>query len=110
VLIAGDLNLVGTDAILDELVREGLGEPLSDVAPTAPGSPLAVTWRKAGSPYSPGRLDYLLVNPRAFREVSAFVLDTSQLSFRTLADAGLHRSDSAEASDHLAIVADLVQR
>jgi hypothetical protein len=78
------------------------------VTPTAPQHPLAVTWRVPSSRFSPGRLDYLLVNPQGFRRVSAFLLDTTRLSESALREASLLAGDADDASDHLAIVADLV--
>jgi endonuclease/exonuclease/phosphatase family metal-dependent hydrolase len=94
VLVMGDLNLVGMDTLLDELVSTGVAglPPLRDMRPVLPGTPLATTWRAAGSRFSPGRLDYLLITPDGFASARAFLLDTG------------------EASDHHAIVADVVPR
>lgn len=107
-VLSGDMNLVGTFDPLAKL-GSGLDSDGSDLAAADAmtlGANAGYTWSDAESPFSPGRLDYLL-HPDARTEVAAaFVLDASTLSPDALARAGLEPSD-ARASDHLPLVVDL---
>lgn len=110
-VLGGDLNLVGSRGPIDAL-REGLDADGSDLA-IAPamvlGDAAHYTWSEAASPFSPGRLDFLLVGDAQARLLRSFVLDTQRLSDASLARAGLQREDS-RASDHMPVVADLQRR
>ncbi len=110
-VIAGDLNLVGTRAPLD-LLRRGLDLDGSDLA-VAPAMVVddaaSYTWRDAASPFSPGRLDWIVYSDSSADLASAFVLDTTRLAPEVLATLGLEREDSL-ASDHLPVIVDLRPR
>jgi endonuclease/exonuclease/phosphatase family metal-dependent hydrolase len=108
-LIGGDFNLVGSRPPLD-LIREGLdadGSDLSVADPHVVGDASVYTWSDANSPFTPGRLDYMVYSDAGARLAQAFVLDTSRLSDRALARLGLDRTDTS-ASDHLPVVIDLL--
>jgi hypothetical protein len=66
-----------------------------------------LTWTDADSSFTPGRLDWLLVDDRAWMPMGSWSLDTAHLSDQVLKDAGLERDDS-RATDHLPIFVDLV--
>jgi endonuclease/exonuclease/phosphatase family metal-dependent hydrolase len=101
VIIAGDLNLVGSRRPLD-LLAEGLDGDGSDLtvaeALQIDGRSNA-TWGDPDLPFVPGRLDFLPIN--------AFLMDTRDLEPRWLERHGLRGDDTASASDHLPLVADL---
>ena len=61
----------------------------------------------AGQPFVPGRLDFLLYSDASLSLARSFVLDTRDLSPRWLKNHRLRPADTADASDHLPIVADL---
>jgi endonuclease/exonuclease/phosphatase family metal-dependent hydrolase len=109
VLIAGDLNLVGSRRALD-LLAEGLDGDRSDL--TVAGA-LQIdgrsnaTWGDPDLPFVPGRLDFLLYADTGLEPIDAFVLDTRDLEPRWLQRHGLRADDTASASDHLPLVADL---
>lgn len=107
-LIAGDFNLVGTRPPLD-LARADLDADGSDLAVAEPrvlGDSALYTWWDEKSPFTPGRLDYVLYSDSTVRPVRALVFDTWKLSDAALARLGLERSDSS-VSDHLPILIDL---
>lgn len=109
-VIAGDMNLVGSREPLD-ILRAHIDNDQSDLsaAPTRTlGDATYLTWSENGNAFTPGRLDWLLYSDSSARAVNAFVLDTSRLSDAALARAGLTASDSAEATDHMPVVVDLV--
>jgi endonuclease/exonuclease/phosphatase family metal-dependent hydrolase len=70
------------------------------------GDRLMTTWRDDPSPFSAGRLDYVLTSPSTLGVPQTFVVDTRRLSDGALAMMGLDRTDSA-ASDHMPLVVDL---
>jgi len=109
VAIAGDYNLVGTRTPLD-ILRVGLASDGSDLTPAETltlGDPAAVTWIQETSRFSPGRLDWAVVDETKTAIARAFTLDTRRLSDASLLATGLQAEDS-EASDHLPLVIDLV--
>ena len=65
-----------------------------------------VTWRRDTSNYTPGKLDYIIYSKDVARLKRNYVLDTAEMPDDVLEAAGLERSDSLTASDHLAMVAD----
>ena len=109
VVVAGDLNLVGSSRPLDAL-RRGLG---SD------GTALEVarlerlrdrslaTWRGIWreDPFSPGRLDYLLYRGKVLEVDRAFVFDAADLAPDAREALGVWDVDM-ERSDHLPLVID----
>jgi hypothetical protein len=108
VVIGGDLNLVGSTAPLDSLVR-GLdgGKDLAAVDTYRLSDGSMATWRNAGQVFTPGRLDYLLVPSSAFIPVRAFPFDVGELSDSLRERLGLDPEDSVLTSDHLPLVVDL---
>lgn len=109
VAIGGDYNLVGTRTPLDTL-RAGLAADAGDLTPVETitlGEPAALTWVDDKSMFSPGRLDWVVVDAATTPIARAFTLDTRRLSDRALSDAGLERDDS-HGSDHLPVVVDLL--
>jgi endonuclease/exonuclease/phosphatase family metal-dependent hydrolase len=109
-VIGGDMNLVGTRTPLETLAR-GADADGSDLA-IAPaqvwGDTTFCTWSEAGNAFAPGRLDWILYSDSNAHSVEAFVLDTSRLQDGVLSRAGLLKGDSAEASDHMPVVVDLL--
>ncbi len=112
-VVAGDLNLVGSVRPLDEL-RRGLGiggrdlevarlERLRDRS--------LATWRSTwgDDPFSPGRLDYLLFRGAALRVERAFLFDAADMSTGAREGLGILESDT-EKSDHLPLVVDFAVR
>jgi len=110
-VVAGDFNLVGSRAPL-EILAGGLdvdGSALDVVDAQRLGAREILTWREADSAFTPGRLDYALVDGSAVEIVQAFILDTEGLTDAALERSGLQRSDTA-ASDHLPMVIDIRPR
>lgn len=108
VVIAGDFNLVGSyepmAAMVDSLgIR---GEDLTPINAQQLGDASMITWNDEKSRFSPGRLDWMLIDESMSTAVNAFILDTRSLSDASLNLMGLHADDS-KASDHLPIVIDL---
>jgi len=108
IVIAGDLNLVGSTRPREDL---GAGLDSGRDLEAAPASLLGdrsfVTWRdRRLGPFTPGRLDYTLFTSSTFEPVQAFVFDTTALSRSTLAAAGLSGDESAVTSGHLPVVCD----
>ncbi|MCB9755978.1 MAG: endonuclease/exonuclease/phosphatase family protein [Myxococcales bacterium] len=115
VVIGGDLNLVGSRAPLDALTgREraaaSADAPLRVTTPYVLGDGGCHTWRgDAESPFSPGRLDYVVATASALAEARAFTLDSGRLSPEALTRYGLEATDT-DASDHLPLVVELTRR
>ncbi len=108
-VVAGDLNVVGSARPLNEL-RRGLGvggrdlevarlERLRDRS--------LATWRSTWGedPFSPGRLDYLLYRGAVLRVERAFLFDAADLLAHARESLGILASDT-EKSDHLPLVVD----
>jgi endonuclease/exonuclease/phosphatase family metal-dependent hydrolase len=105
ILLMGDANLVGSSEQLAALL--GWSEPaMVDLLPLHLHGTDAFTWYGLGrSGYSPGRLDYVIADPRL--EIrNSFILYTPVLPTELLSAFGLERLDS-QASDHLPVVLDL---
>ncbi len=109
VVIAGDFNLVGSYIPMDTMVNSlGInGEDLSTIDATQLGDASTITWNNEKSRFSPGRLDWMLIDESMSNAANAFILDTRALSPASLKAMGLQADDS-KASDHLPIVIDLV--
>lgn len=110
VVIAGDMNLVGSRPPLDVL-RAGLDADGSELAVASAGvlgDRTMTTWSEAGNEFGPGRLDYIVYSDSRARQQAAFVLDTARLADEPLQLANLKRTDTATASDHMPVVVDLV--
>lgn len=109
VTIAGDYNLVGTRTPLD-IIAGGLASDGTSLTPAPTitlGDTAAVTWVDENSRFSPGRLDWAVVDETRTSILRSFTLDTRRLSKAALQASGLQTDDS-KASDHLPIVVDLV--
>jgi len=112
VVIGGDLNLVGGPRPL-RLLAAGSdldGTDLEVASPLQLDGRSAVTWSDAKSPFTPGRLDYLLYSGSRLTLLHSFVLDTADLSESWLKHHKLEAGDTREASDHLPVVIDLSWR
>jgi len=107
VVIAGDMNLVGTRPPLDTL-REDLdtdGSDLDVLEPLVLGDNSTYTWTKPGR-FSTGRLDFAVVSDAATEVEQTFTFDTARLPQRALENAHLRQFDSV-CSDHRPMVMDL---
>lgn len=107
-VVGGDLNLVGSHPPL-EAIAAGADLDGSDLAACEPrrlGDQAMYTWYDPGSPYTPGRLDFLLYSDAVAEAANSFVFDTGVLSEAALARLGLDATDTA-ASDHLPVVLDI---
>lgn len=112
-VIGGDLNVVGSARPLDAL-RSGLatgGGDLSIARLERLRDRSLATWRstRAGDPFSPGRLDYVLYRGTVLRIERAFIFDAADLSPAALAQLGIRESDTLQ-SDHLPLVVDFALR
>jgi endonuclease/exonuclease/phosphatase family metal-dependent hydrolase len=109
VLIAGDLNLVGSRRPLDLLAAnlDGDGSPLTIAEPVQIDGRSNATWSDPDVPFVPGRLDFLLYADSALQPVNSFVLDTRDLAPAWLDHHRLRAEDTDAASDHLPLVVDL---
>ncbi len=107
VLIGGDLNLVGSRHPLD-ILEHAIDIDRTDLRQAAclqlDGLSNA-TWADPNQPFAPGRLDYLLYSDSTLGLVQSFTFDTDDVAPTALEPATA--SDSATASDHLPLVADL---
>ncbi len=123
-VFAGDYNLVGFRRQL-ESIRDGVFIDPSHGANFAPGRDqgslrdpplrhtnrrMAYTWRRAGSSFSPGRLDLVVFTGDALTLERGFVVDTGSMRNKTRRKLGLDRRDSELASDHLGLVVDFSVR
>lgn len=112
VVVAGDLNLVGSVQPL-ALLASGSDLDGSDLAVAHPLDPRGLTdatWSGvlAARAFPPGRLDFLLYSDASLDLGRSFVLDTAELPARWLATYGLEPEDALRASDHFPLVTDLV--
>ncbi|MGE0040012.1 MAG: endonuclease/exonuclease/phosphatase family protein [Vicinamibacterales bacterium] len=109
VVIAGDLNLVGTAEPLSRL-RSGLGRGGTPLA-VSPAYRLAdrsqATWRSTRYPaFTPGRLDFMLYSGAVLAVDRAFPFDPEGVTPARLAALGLEEGDARAVSDHLPVVTD----
>ncbi len=110
-VIGGDMNLVGSALPLWAL-QGGLdadGSELDLVDAFLLGEQANYTWTADGAPFTPGRLDYVLVSGALVEVAQSFVLDTALLSDQTLEFAHLQREDSL-ASDHRPLLVEVRPR
>ncbi len=125
IVIAGDMNLVGSARQVETLVAGAIadeerfgraaapdwdGTQLADAAPLHIGGRESYTWRDDTSLFAPGRLDYVVYSDSVMEMTGGFVLRTEDLPDETLARHGLRRTDTGDASDHLPVVADFRAR
>jgi hypothetical protein len=106
-LIAGDLNLVGTAEPLERLMQPAAdGPPLAVALPLRLDGASAATWENPEEPFVPGRLDYVLYAPAFMAVAGGFVFRAADLSPAWLARHGL-KADASRVTDHLPVVTDL---
>jgi endonuclease/exonuclease/phosphatase family metal-dependent hydrolase len=103
-IIGGDWNLVGTMKPL-KLVT---ANDFTIVHAAQPDGALFATWSNTNSPFTPGRLDWIVFNGKKLQTSNSFVLDSSDFDAETLEKYGLLRDDTANLSDHLPLVADFL--
>lgn len=108
VLIAGDLNLVGTLAPLEVLSAgpDVDGGTLWAPRPLRLDGVSAATWEDLEQPFTPGRLDFVLVGDAALQVVGGFVFRAADLSARWRERHAVTESAST-VTDHLPVVTDL---
>lgn len=124
-VIAGDMNLVGSAAQLQALLEGGVadtakwgppfppdadGTALTDPTPRHTTGRESYTWRGDEGSFAPGRLDFILYSDALLAPGNTFVLWTPEMSQEELRARGLEREDTAVASDHLPVVLDLAPR
>ncbi len=109
IIVAGDFNLVGSRRPLDLLTTRLDITDLSliEAEPYQLDSLSNATWSDRKQPLVPGRLDYLLFSNNAVALRSTFVLDARDLDPDALHRLGLRSDDTASASDHFPVVADV---
>jgi endonuclease/exonuclease/phosphatase family metal-dependent hydrolase len=109
VIVAGDFNLVGSrrplDLLTDQLHIDGLS--LIAAQPYQLDGLSNATWSDRKQSFVPGRLDYLLFSSSTVALRSTFVLDARDLNPDALDRLGLRSDDTASASDHFPVVADV---
>jgi hypothetical protein len=104
VVLGGDLNLVGSVTPLERL---RIGSPALEVVEAFRLADRSqATWRAERAPFTPGRLDFILVSPMLVAARS-FVFDPEDLGERLRARLGVALGDARAVSDHLPVVADL---
>jgi len=105
IVVAGDLNLVGSRRPLDLLRAAGLA--------VAEGYDLwnrtQTTWRNPASAFTPGRLDFALYVPRFLRVARAFPFEPLGLGPDPVRTLGVE-ARALQTSDHVPVVTDLVRR
>lgn len=109
VVIGGDLNLVGSEKVMEAL-GEGADIDRTDLAVAEIRQLDGVsnqTWRSEGNSFAPGRLDYLLVSDSGLERRGGFVFSEEDLS--KIARTTLKLPDSAldQPSDHQPVVVDV---
>jgi exonuclease III len=110
-LVAGDMNLVGSRPPID-LLRASIdtdGTDMSAADAMVHGDQAYYTWKDSGTPFTPGRLDWMVYSDATVKSRQAFVLDTSRLSTEVLTKLKLEAGDSA-AADHLPVIVDFAKR
>ncbi len=125
IVIAGDMNLVGSSEQVETLVAGVIGDEerfgrtvspdwdgtaLTDASPLHIGGREGYTWRDDTSRFAPGKLDYIVYSDSVMEMTGGFVLRTEDLPREMLVRYGLRASDTGEASDHLPVVADFTRR
>ncbi len=118
----GDFNLVGyrqqlvtlTDGdIVDEdsfgidFLPDWDDSPFTDLFSTHTHVRMGYTWRKDGSQWNPGKLDYILYTDSVLEPDKHFVLNTLAMPEEDLSNYDLELEDTNIASDHLPRVMDI---
>jgi endonuclease/exonuclease/phosphatase family metal-dependent hydrolase len=109
IVIGGDLNLVGSRTPLDSLVREldGNADLITVDAYRLTDRSMA-TWRNSFTPFTPGRLDFVLFSGSNLSVERSFVFDEGELSDGLRRRLGVEADDSRLAADHLPLVVDFL--
>ena len=109
-IIAGDLNLVGSRDPLDNLAAGGDldGGDLQITELMQLDRLSNATWHDADQPFVPGRLDWLLYSDSTMTMPVGFVFDSRDLSPETRAAHRMGPDATIAASDHFPLVADLI--
>ena len=68
---------------------------------------MGYTWRKDGSSFNPGKLDYIFYSDATIDTGRHFTLNTLAMEEATLTEYGLEWDDTQEASDHLPRIFDI---
>ncbi len=118
----GDFNLVGNREQLITLTEGNIidettfgsdyaldwdGTPIADLFSRHSHKRMNYTWRRDGSSFSPGKLDYVLYTDSVLDTTKHFVLNTLTMDSASLSEYGLEAWDSYNASDHLIRVLDI---
>jgi hypothetical protein len=69
---------------------------------------MGYTWRKDGSSFNPGKLDYLFYSDASIDTGKHYILNTLTMDQNSLSEYSLQSDDTQEASDHLPLVFDMV--
>ena len=69
---------------------------------------MGYTWRKDGSSFNPGKLDYLFYSDASIDTGKHYILNTLAMDQNSLSEYNLQSDDTQEASDHLPLVFDMV--
>ena len=69
---------------------------------------MGYTWRKDGSSFNPGKLDYLFFSDASIDTGKHYILNTLAMDQVALDNNNLQFEDTQEASDHLPLVFDIV--
>lgn len=108
VLVAGDFNLVASRDPLDILAAgpDVDGSGLAAMLPLRLDGTTAATWEKWEEPFTPSRLDFVLVGDARLGAERAFVFRAADLPPAWRAHHGL-AEDASRVTDHLPLVTDL---
>ncbi len=104
IVVGGDFNLVGARSPMRPLTGEWGLRKADLMHLDARG---VATWFDPDSPFTPGRLDYVLFCNASLDRLGGFVLDTRHLAPHWLERHRLERDDVRGASDHFPLVVDL---
>jgi hypothetical protein len=123
IVITGDMNFVGLSRQLETLLTGDIEDEitygpdfapdwddtdLTDLISRQPLTPMAYTWSKEWSSYSPGRLDFIIFTDSNLALGTHAILQTEKLPTSYLDTYGLLASDTGNASDHLPFFGDLI--
>ncbi|MFQ5350149.1 MAG: endonuclease/exonuclease/phosphatase family protein, partial [Thermoanaerobaculia bacterium] len=124
VVVLGDFNFVGFRRQL-RAIRRGIFIDSTlgpNFAPGRANGSLSIararrthantvtTWRRNGSAFAPGRLDFVFFGRDALRQVKSYSLDTTEMDNRFRRSHNLRHGDSVRISDHLPLIADFELR
>jgi hypothetical protein len=107
-VMAGDLNLVGSPEPLELLTREldVDGRWLWVAQPLRLDDVSSATWENPEEPFAPSRLDYVLYSQASVGWVGGFVFRSGDLSAQWQARHGV-TDETSRVTDHLPVVTDM---